>query len=444
MKKCTHFFMAVLSIAFFSSSAFAQVAPIDFESGGNGANWTWTVFENDTNPALEVIANPDMTGANTSATVAKFTALQTGQPFAGVESMHGSDIGTFTLDATNSVVKVLVWKPVISDVGVKFARPDGGALPEIKVANTVVNQWEELTFDFTGRIGEPITIDQDQIIIFMDFNARTSDNVCYFDNVTFSGQTTGSGPSDPAPTPTIPASDVISVFSDAYTNIAGTDLNPNWGQATIVTEELIGGNNTLLYTGLNYQGIQLGSNQDVSAMSYLHLDFWTDNSTDLGVFLISPGPVEIEYLLVPPGPTGSWVSVDIPLSVFAPVDLADVFQFKFDGDGDIYLDNIYFSTTPTGIEQLDTAVPSDYALEQNYPNPFNPTTNIRFNLPQSDQVALKVYNMLGQEVATLVNGFLNQGSYVVDFDATDLPSGIYVYAITAGDYVSTKKMMLIK
>ena len=96
--------------------------------------------------------------------------------------------------------------------------------------------------------------------------------------------------------------------------------------------------------GLNYQGIELGSSQNLSgaAMVYLHLDFWTANSTDLGVFLISPGPVETEVLLVPPGTTGSWVSVDIPLTDFAPVDLADVIQLKFRGNGDIYLDNILF------------------------------------------------------------------------------------------------------
>ncbi len=61
-------------------SAFAQNAPIDYETGGFGADWTWTVFENDDNPAVEIVANPDMSGANTSSTVAKFTARQTGQP----------------------------------------------------------------------------------------------------------------------------------------------------------------------------------------------------------------------------------------------------------------------------------------------------------------------------------------------------------------------------
>ncbi len=451
MKQSFTQLMAIICVIAMSSIVFAQNAPIDFESGGHGANWTWTVFENDTNPALEIIANPDMNG-NTSATVAKFTALQTGNPWAGTESMHGSDIGTFTLSAENSIVKIMVWKPVISDVGIKFAKADGAALVEIKVPNTVVNQWEELTFDFSSRIGDPNTVDQDQIIIFPDFdlNGRTQDNICYFDNITFSSSTGGgSEPTVAAATPTHAATDVISVFSDAYTDI-DRDLNPNWGQATVVSEVLIDGNNTLKYAGLNYQGIQLNANQNLTAagMTHLHVDFWTANSTDLGIFLISPGTpaVEVEYLLVPPGATETWVSVDIPLSHFSPpVDLADVFQFKFDGNGDIYIDNLYFfNSTASSIEELDVITPATYTLAQNYPNPFNPSTTIRFSQPTANNVTLKVYDVLGQEVATLLNGFQNAGTYEYTFDAKELPSGVYIYSFTAGDFSAVKKMILLK
>jgi len=92
---------------------------------------------------------------------------------------------------------------------------------------------------------------------------------------------------------------------------------------------------------LNYQGIELGSSQNVSAMTHLHLDFWTANSTDLRVFLISPGPAEKAYTLTVP--TSGWTSIDIPLTEFSPtVNLANVFQFKFEGNGKIYLDNILF------------------------------------------------------------------------------------------------------
>ena len=79
----------------------------------------------------------------------------------------------------------MVYKSVVSDVGIKFAIANGGAQPEIKVANTLVNEWEELTFDFSGYIGLFETIDIDQVIVFPDFQARSGENVILFDNISF-------------------------------------------------------------------------------------------------------------------------------------------------------------------------------------------------------------------------------------------------------------------
>ena len=174
-------------------SVLAQNYPIDFETGGNGATWTWTVFENSGNPSLEIVTNPNTGGINSSATVAKFTALQTGQPWAGCESQHGSDIGTFSLDASNSTLKILVYKTVISDVGLKFVIPTSGSLGEIKVANTVTNAWEELTFDFSSHIGVLEAIGIDQIVVFPDFDlgGRTQENIIYFDNISFYSNSVG-------------------------------------------------------------------------------------------------------------------------------------------------------------------------------------------------------------------------------------------------------------
>ncbi len=148
-------------------------------------------------------------------------------------------------------------------------------------------------------------------------------------------------PSEAAPTPTLPEANVISVFSDAYANVAGSELNPDWGQGTVVTQESVVGNNTLKYAGLDYQGLQLGTTQDVSGMTHLHIDYFTANSTALNAFLISSGPVEKAKALTVPTTSG-WVSLEIPLADFNPVDLADIIQLKFDGNGDVYLDNIYF------------------------------------------------------------------------------------------------------
>lgn len=175
MKYC--FTLLFFSLTFLFS--YAQNIPIDFEASGNGADWTWTTFENDTNPPLEIVPNPDASGLNPSSTVAKFTALQTGQPFAGCESLHGAGIGTFTVDASSSIIRILVWKTVISDVGIKLVREDNWSLGEIKVANTKVNEWEQLEFDFSAHIGNTY----DQIVIFPDFAVRQADNIVYFDAV---------------------------------------------------------------------------------------------------------------------------------------------------------------------------------------------------------------------------------------------------------------------
>ncbi len=101
-------FLTSLFVSITFLSVTGQNIPIDFEEPGNGADWTWTTFENDSNPALEIIPNPDASGLNTSSTVAKFTALQAGQPFAGCETLHGAGIGTFTIEASSSIIRIMV------------------------------------------------------------------------------------------------------------------------------------------------------------------------------------------------------------------------------------------------------------------------------------------------------------------------------------------------
>ena len=117
-------------------------APVTFETGDHGATWTFVNFDNGPGTeGFEKVANPSATGINTSATVGKFTATVDGSPWAGCKT---NDIGKFTLDPQNSLVKIMVYKTVISDVALKFAVAGGGSLGEIKVKNTKVNQWEEL------------------------------------------------------------------------------------------------------------------------------------------------------------------------------------------------------------------------------------------------------------------------------------------------------------
>ncbi len=100
--------------------------------------------------------------------------------------------------------------------------------------------------------------------------------------------------------------------------------------------------------------------------------------------------------------------------------------------------------TATGLNPVGSTVPSEYSLNQNYPNPFNPSTKINFALPKQGLVTLKIYDVLGREVRTLVNEVKQAGSYSVDFNGYDLSSGVYFYRLQANDFTDVKRMMLIK
>ena len=98
----------------------------------------------------------------------------------------------------------------------------------------------------------------------------------------------------------------------------------------------------------------------------------------------------------------------------------------------------------TGVNQISSQIPKGYSLSQNYPNPFNPATNLEFGISKLGFVTLKIFDLLGKEIATLVNSELRAGSYKYNFDAGNSPSGVYFYKLTAGEFSETKKMSLIK
>lgn len=156
-----------------------------------------------------------------------------------------------------------------------------------------------------------------------------------------------------APTPPARSdNDVISVFSDAYTNIAGTDFYPNWGQSTTFNQITVGNSAIIQYANLNYQGIQLGTPADASAMEYLHIDIWTADENDAKISPISSGPNETAYSLELT--SQQWNSFNIPISFFTDqnpaLNFADIIQFKFDGNpagGTIFIDNLYFYRAPS-------------------------------------------------------------------------------------------------
>ncbi len=105
---------------------------------------------------------------------------------------------------------------------------------------------------------------------------------------------------------------------------------------------------------------------------------------------------------------------------------------------------MFVRSSVLSVQRIDDALPQGFALEQNFPNPFNPTTEIQFSIGKAGFTTVRVYDMLGREVAQLVNEQLQSGTYTATFDAAQLPSGTYVYEVVSGDVRLTKKMMLLK
>lgn len=173
---------------------------------------------------------------------------------------------------------------------------------------------------------------------------ESSGGTVYIDNIYFFVQSAASGPVTAAPTPTADAASVISLYSNAYTNITVNEWNPGWGQTTTLTDVQIEGNNTLLYEMLNFTGIvtDYGTPTDLTGMNYVHFDYWTNDATSLGLKLVNTvvNSEDIEY--VSSVTLGSWVSVDIPLADYS-TDLSGVTQLLFESSSSkVYIDNIYF------------------------------------------------------------------------------------------------------
>lgn len=161
----------------------------------------------------------------------------------------------------------------------------------------------------------------------------------------------------------------------------------------------------------------------VSSFQYIETEFWPTGSV-----------------------VGNFQQYIIDLSAFAGSTPRIAFRYYMDCTTMgfvVFLDNLEMLGT-IGITQIGSNVPKDFGLSQNYPNPFNPTTKIKFEVPKNTNVKIEVFNNLGQVVKVLHDGFTNAGYYETDFNASSLNSGIYYYRMTAGQYVQTKKMVLVK
>lgn len=393
-------------ILFTTTMGFAQQQQyvFDFETGDpDGVAANWITFDNSPPPAT-IIDNPDLDGTN--ATLSKVLRVEVGPGnafYAGVNNRWQDEaFGTWKIDAavsSNMTVTMDINKNYVGTVGIKMSTNTGGTAFELtnqNVGNTVVDEWQTLTWTLPA-IPPTLETNLSQFVVFVDWTQgmpdRAPGSIIHIDNITFNaekltdpptctdgiqnGSETGidcggstcapcagaTGPTDNAATPpTRNATDVISIYGGAYTNLAIANYDPNWGQSghTQVNTSYDPGTGDLVmhYPNFNYQGTDFGSTEDASTMEFFHVDVWTQDATVLQVSPINDGATGTgagEVLVNVPLVQSGWSSVDIPKSAFTGMTWDALIQLKFDGQAgttpsDIYLDNIYFykgmATTP--------------------------------------------------------------------------------------------------
>ena len=444
-----------------------NLEPIDFEDDGFGANFSWTVDQNDSNPALEIIDNPKTDGANTSAKVAKFTAKAAGNPWALVIS---DDIGSFTFDDTNSIVKIMVRKDVATDVGIKFEGA-GGAFKEIKVANSVTNgDWEELTFDFKEVIG----VTYNKLVIIPDFLARSQDNIVYFDNLTFNAQPDDNTGSDNANLVTVDASKTWIGYMYVTNTSDGYEFADFWGFADLKAS--FSSDNIVLQPNFSaYTNALAGNDADRA--------YWT-NSSDGGV---TPGPLGNKIMqassFVEPGDTFNGKDLTFQGTISANT-LSDDYTAKFfikaldpnNGYSDVFNGEKIMDLPASGdfsvsatADELATGLIIQYGFEikglnanpddestlgsviiepnatlstetiqqvfvNAYPNPTKSNWTIHTGNAQVE--AIEVFNLLGKKV--FVPTTINTKTTI---DSSNLSSGIYLAKIKTDKGQTTIKLI---
>lgn len=226
----------------------------------------------------------------------------------------------------------------------------------------------------------------------------------------------------------------ISIFGDAFTNLAGTNFNVVSGQTTVGSIILVAGKNTLKLTNFDYQSMQLASHINAASMKFLHLDVWTADETSLQITTISPGsPANLEHLVAAtPLVLSQWNSIDIPLSSFTGVGLNDIFQLKVVGSGNvapatkktIYIENLYFYDN---VATPDVLAPTAFTAIKGVVNP----DSVELKLNATDNSGAVNYTITYGANSITTGGY---SGVLTSFFVTNLnPSTNYSFSITAQD-----------
>lgn len=381
------------------------------ESNASNANGTWGRFgeTGESKISLKYADNPSKTGINTSERVVQVVEPSDVQSWAGFFFNLEEEISfpsgqeaiavQFYSPAPNRSVLLKLEDQLSNDDSNKKTTGDLFAV-------TTGTGWETLVFNIPEKNGVRSGI-YNRLTMILGYGVTNTSQVTYsIDNIEFATPkevVIAAEPSDAPAAPTAPVSQVVSIFSDAYTDVAGTDFNPNWGQSTVVTFETIASNEVIKYANLNYQGTQFDPVLDVSGKTKLHIDYFTGDATTLKFFLISPGSPAVEKsidLNVTDKP-GEWNSADIDLSYFSDVvDLSNIIQFKVEGTGGtVFFDNIYFYGVNSA-PSTSAKTPEHDAVNVTsvFSDAYTPAVSAEFNPNWGQNTKAEIIELEGNEV----------------------------------------------
>lgn len=420
MKKIT-LLLSLISVISFGQNN------VDFEPGGVGASWTWVVDDNGTDPALEIVANPNSSGINTSDTVAKFTATEEGQPWA---LTYTDNIGSFTFSENNSIVKIKIRKDIPTPVGLKFEDTTQAYAPTIvEVANTQVNgDWEELTFDFSIAIGKTYN----RMVVIPDFYDRSLDTTIYFDDISFNagGSVVNYNLQDIDFEPNGFGADWVWTVHNNNTNPA-LEFVPNPNTSGINSTSTVA-----KFTSLNF-----GAAWALTFTDYIGT-FTFDQSNKIVTLMVNKsvisdvgvkfeGPSGAHEIKIQNSQTdGSWEQLTFDFSsqigstynrlVIIP-DFAERTQNNVS-----YFDQLSFGVTAGLNDNIYNAV-------KMFPNPAKDF--VQFSKNSNEQLAIEIFDVLGKSLMKVKN-------VQDEVNISSLGSGVYFVQMTLGTKATTKKLVV--
>lgn len=335
-------------------------------------------------------------------------------------------------DNANNTITFRFKETTTTGSGSHLLKFELGTTPDVELPFTSTGTgWNNISLNFGAGLGN-----YGRIVIFNDFN-NNSVGTYLIDDIAGGTNVTPPPPlptpSGPAPVPTFAASQVISMYGETYPNT----YQYSFGSATDVDLDPSAAVNNALKINLQTAGFGAGYSQtDVSAMQYVHFDYWTSNATTFSLYLISNSPVVEKIYNLPanqPIVLNAWTSVNIPMSYFTSQGFNPTtwFQYKFDNSaavtGTIYFDNLYFTSSTLSTSSFETA------KIRMYPNPASTDLTIE-NSENIDSIT--ILNTLGQEVMKKANATSS-----ITLSISDLQSGVYIVKIVSAGNTSTQRFI---